>query len=51
VLVLKTPPSAEAGEVTDKRSINQRRALERRASDVATLYAEPLAAGVILPAQ
>ena len=51
VLILKTPPSPESGEVTDKRSINQRRALERRANEVATLYAEPVAAGVILPAQ
>ncbi len=49
LLILKTPPSAEAGEVTDKRSINQRCALERRAGDVATLYAEPVDAAVILP--
>jgi feruloyl-CoA synthase len=49
LLVLKTPPSAESGEVTDKRSINQRRTLERRANDVATLYAEPVNATVILP--
>jgi feruloyl-CoA synthase len=50
VLVLKTPPSLEAGEVTDKRSINQRCALERRADDVAVLYAEPLNPAVIQPA-
>lgn len=41
LLILKEPPSPEAGEITDKRSINQRRALERRAADVAALYAEP----------
>jgi feruloyl-CoA synthase len=49
LMILKEPPSAEAGEVTDKRSINQRRALERRANEVATLYAEPVDARVILP--
>ena len=31
LLILKDPPSAEAGEITDKRSINQRLAMERRA--------------------
>jgi len=41
MLVLTEPPSPEAGEITDKRSINQRRVLERRAADVAVLYAEP----------
>jgi feruloyl-CoA synthase len=40
LLILKDPPSAEAGEITDKRSINQRLAMERRANDVAQLYAE-----------
>jgi feruloyl-CoA synthase len=49
LMILQAPPSAEAGEVTDKRSINQRRALERRAVDVALLYAEPVNAAVILP--
>ena len=51
MLVLTQPPSAEAGEITDKRSINQRRVMERRAADVATLYAEPIAPGIILPAE
>ncbi len=41
LLILKDPPSAEAGEITDKRSINQRLAMQRRASDVALLYADP----------
>lgn len=40
LLVVDEPPSAEAGEVTDKRSLNSRRILERRAADVARLYAE-----------
>lgn len=51
LLVLTEPPSAEAGEITDKRSINQRRVMERRAADVATVYAEPIAPGIILPAE
>ena len=41
LLPLDEPPQAGAGEVTDKRSINARRVLERRAADVARLYAEP----------
>jgi feruloyl-CoA synthase len=40
LLILKQPPSAEAGEITDKRSINQRLVMERRASEVALLYAD-----------
>jgi feruloyl-CoA synthase len=51
LLVLEQPPSAEAGEITDKRSINQRRVLEGRKKDVAVLYAEPVDPRVILPAK
>jgi feruloyl-CoA synthase len=51
LLVLTEPPSPSAGEVTDKRSVNQRRVLELRATDVAALYAEPRDPRVILPAQ
>jgi feruloyl-CoA synthase len=47
LLALGEPPSARDGEVTDKRSINSRRVLERRAADVARLYAEPIDSGVI----
>jgi feruloyl-CoA synthase len=39
LLILKDPPSAEAGEITDKRSINQRLVMERRANEVAALFA------------
>jgi feruloyl-CoA synthase len=49
-LILKDPPSPEAGEITDKRSINQRLAMERRASDVALLYADRLDPRIIEPA-
>ena len=47
LLPLAEPPRAEHGEVTDKRSINARRVLERRAADVARLYAEPRDPAVI----
>ena len=50
LLPLDEPPSVAAGEVTDKRSINGRRVLERRAADVARLYAEPRGPAVIAPA-
>jgi feruloyl-CoA synthase len=49
LLVLDEPPSAEAGEITDKRSINQRRVIERRPNEVATLYADPIDARIVLP--
>jgi feruloyl-CoA synthase len=47
LLPLSESPSAGDGEVTDKRSINARRVLERRAADVARLYAEPVDSDVI----
>ncbi len=37
-LLLKEPPSIDAGEITDKGSINQRNVLERRAALVESLY-------------
>jgi feruloyl-CoA synthase len=40
--VLTTPPSLDAGEITDKGYVNQRVAQDHRASDVAALFtAEP----------
>jgi len=51
LLILKDPPSPEAGEITDKRSINQRLAMERRASDVAQLYAERPDPRIVEPAR
>jgi feruloyl-CoA synthase len=47
LLPLGEPPDAGAGEVTDKRSINTRRVLKRRATEVARLYAEPADPAVI----
>jgi feruloyl-CoA synthase len=40
VLVLAEPPSIDAGEITDKGYLNQRAVRERRAADVARLYAD-----------
>ena len=47
--VLAEPPSADAGEITDKGYINQRAVLQRRAAEVEALYATPYDAGVIIP--
>ena len=41
LLPLAEPPQPGEGEITDKRSLNTRRVLERRSSEVARLYAEP----------
>jgi feruloyl-CoA synthase len=38
MLVLEEPPSLDAGEMTDKGSINQRAVLRRRAALVEELY-------------
>jgi feruloyl-CoA synthase len=38
-LLLKEPPSADAGEITDKGYVNQRAVLARRADEVLALYA------------
>jgi feruloyl-CoA synthase len=46
-VVLDTPPSLDAGEVTDKGSLNQRAVLERRQSLVDDLYADRPPAHVI----
>jgi feruloyl-CoA synthase len=50
LLLLESPPSLDAGEITDKGYLNQRRCLECRADDVARLYAEPPGPDVITPA-
>jgi feruloyl-CoA synthase len=47
-LLLKEPPSADAGEITDKGYVNQSAVLKRRAADVQALYAG--GPGVIFPA-
>jgi feruloyl-CoA synthase len=49
VAIADEPPNGARGELTDKGSVNQRRVLQNRTEDVARLYAEPLAAGIIVP--
>ncbi|MBL8625616.1 MAG: AMP-binding protein [Myxococcales bacterium] len=46
--ILDRPLSLDDGETTDKGYTNQRRVLERRAVDVARLFAEPPAADVFV---
>lgn len=48
VLLMDEPPSMDAGEMTDKGSINQRAVLSRRADLVKELYANPPSARVIV---
>ena len=40
MLLLTEPPSIDVGEITDKGYINQRLALERRAAEVARVFAQ-----------
>jgi feruloyl-CoA synthase len=46
-ILLDAPPSLDAGEMTDKGSINQRAVLDRRANLVEELYARPASGRVI----
>ena len=48
LIVLEEPPSPADGEVTDKRSLNTRRVLERRATDLTRLFAEPPGADIVV---
>ncbi|HJS94101.1 MAG TPA: feruloyl-CoA synthase [Solirubrobacteraceae bacterium] len=50
LLLLDAPPSLDAGEITDKGYLNQRRCLECRADEVGRLYANPPDPEVIRPA-
>jgi feruloyl-CoA synthase len=47
-VLLAEPPSLDAGEMTDKGSINQRAVLSRRAALVEELYAQQPTARVIM---
>jgi feruloyl-CoA synthase len=47
IVLMEEPPSLDAGEATDKGSINQRAVLTRRAALVDELYAKPFPARVI----
>ncbi|MCC6919985.1 MAG: AMP-binding protein [Alphaproteobacteria bacterium] len=47
-LFMTEPPSLDAGEITDKGSINQALSLDRRAALVRHLYADPVQPGVVV---
>ena len=47
LLLLADPPDIDAGEITDKGYINQRRVLAQRAEQVARLYETPCPADVV----
>ena len=47
-MLLDTPPSMEAREMTDKGSINQSAVLKNRAELVVELYKEPVPANVLI---
>ena len=49
MMFMSEPPNIDAGEITDKRYINQRTSLERRADLVRRLYAPEPDADIILP--
>lgn len=46
-LVLQDPPSLDAGEITDKGSLNSAAVLRRRAQDVERLYEDPPGSGIL----
>jgi feruloyl-CoA synthase len=48
LLVMARPADLDAGEITDKGYVNQRRVLANRAGLVELLYAEPVPAGVVM---
>ncbi len=51
LILLEGPPSLDAGEITDKGSINQRAVLDRRAGIVEEVYATPCSPRVIVLAR
>ncbi|MFL6799430.1 MAG: feruloyl-CoA synthase [Xanthobacteraceae bacterium] len=50
-ILLAEPPSLDAGEMTDKGSINQRAVLQRRSDVLAELYAAPPSSRVLIVQQ
>ncbi len=48
LLIMARPPDLDAGEITDKGYVNQRRVLDRRAALAGLLYADPVPDGVIV---
>ena len=50
-MILDEPPSLDAGELTDKGTVNQRATLERRSAAVERLYTPPYGSDVICHAR
>jgi feruloyl-CoA synthase len=50
LLIMTRPAALDAGEVTDKGYVNQRKVLAERATLVDLLYTDPAPPGVIIPA-
>jgi feruloyl-CoA synthase len=50
LLVMARPASLDAGEITDKGYVNQRRVLAERAALAELLYTDPVPPGVLVPA-
>ena len=48
LMLMTEPPSIDAGEITDKRYVNQRVALERRKELVERLFTEPVGEGIVV---
>jgi feruloyl-CoA synthase len=48
LVVMARPADLDAGEITDKGYVNQRKVLARRAALVEMLYAEPVPDGVVV---
>jgi len=48
LVVMARPADLDAGEITDKGYVNQRRVLARRTALVEMLYADPVPAGVVV---
>jgi feruloyl-CoA synthase len=46
-IIMEEPPSLDAGEITDKGSLNQRAVLDRRAAIVEELYAPQLSSRIL----
>ena len=51
LLIMARPADLDAGEITDKGYVNQRKVLAHRAPLVEMLYADPVPAAVIVPAR
>jgi feruloyl-CoA synthase len=49
LLLLDRPPDLDAGEITDKGYVNQRTVLERRATELARLFAPSPGPDVLMP--